>query len=1028
MKCPKCKFRNREGARFCKECGTKLELACPKCEAAYTPGSKFCDECGHQLEAKAKIEVREEFGQEGERKHVTVLFSDITGYTAMSEKLDPEEVKAITSQIFGEISKIVGKYDGFIEKYAGDAVMALFGVPRAHEDDSIRAIKVAREIHECVDAINPEIEIKIGQPLSMHSGINSGLVVTGEVDLERGTHGVAGDTINLASRLSNLAEAAEILVGMDTYRQARGSFTFKKLKPRKVKGKDNPLQAYRVVELRTEQNRERSLLIQGISSPLVGRNDEFATAKDCIEHLQNGQGGIVSIIGEAGLGKSRLMAEIYNHTLEANIGLTQQWFEGRCLSYGQTISYWPFQEILYLYAGITENDSETEARQKLESCVTELFTQETAEILPYLASLLTLEVKGEYAERVKYLDGEALGHQIFLSSRRFFERLAQAYPLVLVFEDLQWVDESSALLLEHILSLVERSPLLIFGVSRPDSTTPAAKLREIAAKDYASCYTEIRLGPLSLIDSAQMTRKLLDVDSLTPRVKKMIVDKAEGNPFFLEEIIRSLIDAGAVVRDPASRRWQATAEAETITIPDTIQGVITARVDRLDEDIKRILRSAAVIGRSFPYLVLRTIERENRKLDQQLAELQGIELIREKQREPELEYIFKHALVQEVIYESILLQKRRKLHAQVGQAIEALFADRLEEFYSLLAYHYAQAEVWEKAHDYLMKAGDQAGRVAADAEALAHYEQAITVYERAFGEHWEQLRWASLARKMGQAFFRRGQHQHATEYLHRALAYLGKPLPSTLWGIRQAMATNFQAYALAYQGNFTHALKHCQEIIQFGQEGAETEVWCWGVYPMGFIHRRKGQLQTAITNLEQAIELSEAVPDYLFRVMAGGELGQCYIDEGKWQSALDVLETSEGLCVEHNVKGNTVTPLRNGLAEAYLMAAGQASIGKSERNDWLNKAGRACKAALKQGKIFRPALPEVMLLKGRYEYLKGRKDSALKWWQSSLKLAEEMGQRYDLAMTHLEIYRWLNERKHLEQAEGIFAEIGTEKN
>jgi class 3 adenylate cyclase len=242
VKCPKCQFDNKEEAKFCKKCGTKLELTCQFCGHPYEGDSLFCEQCGQKLSVLA--EEKEVPEAEGERKYVTVLFSDLSGYTAMSEKLDPEEVKEITSRIFGEISKVIDKYEGFVEKFVGDAVMALFGVPKAHEDDPIRAIKVAREIHELVDALSPEVEKRVGQPVSMHTGINTGLVVTGEVDMEKGTHGVAGDPINLASRLSSLAGAGEILVGPGTYRRAEGHFTFEALKPTTLKGKAEPVQVH----------------------------------------------------------------------------------------------------------------------------------------------------------------------------------------------------------------------------------------------------------------------------------------------------------------------------------------------------------------------------------------------------------------------------------------------------------------------------------------------------------------------------------------------------------------------------------------------------------------------------------------------------------------------------------------------------------------------------------------------------------------------------------------------------------------
>ncbi|UCG66556.1 MAG: zinc-ribbon domain-containing protein, partial [Deltaproteobacteria bacterium] len=268
MKCPKCQFDNREGVKFCEGCGAKMELMCPNCGAQIPLDRHFCGECGQKLD-KAQEVPKALPEAEGERKHVTVLFSDLSGYTPMSEKLDPEELKEIMSRIFGEIAQVVTKYEGFIEKFIGDAVMALFGVPKAHEDDPIRTIKVAREIHQLVDALSPEVEKRIGQPISMHTGINTGLVVTGKVDMEKGTHGVAGDTINLASRLSSLAKENEILVGPDTYRQAEGHFTFESLEPTTVKGKAEPIQVHKVLSAKEKPVTIHRL--SGLRADLIGR-------------------------------------------------------------------------------------------------------------------------------------------------------------------------------------------------------------------------------------------------------------------------------------------------------------------------------------------------------------------------------------------------------------------------------------------------------------------------------------------------------------------------------------------------------------------------------------------------------------------------------------------------------------------------------------------------------------------------------------------------------------------------------------
>ena len=706
--------------------------------------------------------------ESGERKLVTVMFADISGFTALSEKMDPEAVRDLMNRCFDRLVPCIQRYDGTIDKFIGDEVMALFGAPVAHENDPERALRAALEMQAALAKFNTEHKTQLG----IHFGINTGLVLAGGIGSSgQQEYSVMGDAVNLAARLEDVSERGQVLAGPDTYRLTAPLFEFEALAPVSVKGKAEPVPIYRLVGAKAGAVSARGLERKGLSSPLVGRGKEFETIKHCLAALRGGQGGVMGVIGEAGLGKSRLMAEIHRSVQGV------QWLEGKTLSFGQTISYWPFQEIVRAYAGIDEDDAELEAWGKLESKVTALFPDTALDILPYLATLLAVEVQGEYVERVKYLDGDALGKRLFLAMRRFVERLARIQPLVLIFEDLHWLDTSSVELLEHLLPLSREIPLLLIGVSRPDPDSAGARLQAICAEKYADCYTEIRLAPLSQRESTQLVNNLLAIDDLPPRVRETMTQKAEGNPFFIEEIIRSLLDQGDIVRDPSSGRWRATAQIETVHIPDTVQGVIMARIDRLDEDVKQALRVAAVIGRNFLYRILREVNTADSALDEHLSQLQQVELIREKQITPELEYIFKHALAQEATYESVLIQKRRELHGRVAAAVETLFAERLDEFYSLLAYHYAEAENWAKAQEYLFKSGDQAGHMAADAEALAHYQQAMEAYARAFGDKWDSLQRAQVERKLGEVLMRRGENEQALQHLRQALIYLGRPLP-----------------------------------------------------------------------------------------------------------------------------------------------------------------------------------------------------------------------------------------------------------
>ena len=1113
----------------------------------------------------------------GERRIVTVLFCDVKGSTAMAEKLDPEDWAGIMKRAFAYLIEPVTRHEGTVVRLMGDAILALFGAPTTHEDDPQRAVRAGLEIVEGITVFREQLKRERGLDFNVRVGINTGLVYAGAIGSDQRVEYTAiGDTMNLAARMEQTAQPGSVQITEQTFKLVDPWFEFEALGEIQVKGKREPVPVYRVLHIKARPVRGRGLEGHGLSAPIVGREQELERIEVCIKRLYElMEGCIVGIIGEAGLGKSRLLEEAKSFTSSKSSNVL--WLEAQTLSFGQTISYWPFQQILRGWADITEGDDVDASWSKLESRTRELFGEETMDYLPYLASLLALEVRDDYAERVKYLDGDAMGQQIFLTSRRFFERLAHRQPTILVFEDLHWMDESSTLLLEHLLPLVESVPLVIFGVSRPERETPAARLREICGRDFVDRYTEIRLVPLSESDSGQLINNLLDIENMPARLRDAIVAKADGNPFFLEEVIRTLIDTGAVQREASSGRWHATAQMEAINIPNTIQGVIMARVDRLEEELKQVLRVASVIGRSFLYRVLKAITEAGQHLNDDLTELQATELIREKQHLPELEFMFKHALAQEATYESILLQKRRELHARVALAIEALFAERLEEFYGLLAYHYARAEVWDKAQEYLLKAADQAGQMAADAEALNLYEQAMAAYARAFGDQWDPAQRASLERKISEAIERRGDYQQAVEHFRQALGYLGYRLPMSRGEVRTALAreilvqaahrlwpnrfvkpaaplppppvedegriylrlafidgrTNperflmvtlrelnfseqygfplgivfgcqtfgialdfvgwswlagwyhhyalevaqeiqipralanaynglqihefyrgelvhsleygrqsFQAFkltrenatseiaasflvwALSELGDFDGAVAESQELIRWGRDAEVRVAWCWGETILGYALRRQGKLEEAIEHLQQAIKLAEAIPDHVYRIIAGAELGLCYLRQDNYERALSELETCLRIRAEHRVvEPSGHAAILVNLAEAHLWMAEQ---DVSQRDQSLNKAKSFCHAALRQAPKERPKLPKALRLQGTYEWLCGKPAAARKWWQKSLAEAERMSMKYDIGMIHLEMGRRLGEREHLEKAEKVFSEIGAE--
>ena len=644
----------------------------------------------------------------GERKHVTALFSDLSGYTAMTEKLDPEEVKDIMDSIFGKISKAVAKYEGFIEKFVGDA-MVLFGVPYSHEDDPIRAIKAAREIHDIVKALSPSVEKRIGRPLSMHTGINTGLVVTGELNLEKGTHGVLGDTINVASRLSGLAKADEIMVGAETYLHAEDYFEFKKKKAVKVKGKEEPLPIYRVVKPREAHSKTHRL--SGLRSELIGRKVEMEHLKEAITNLKQGKSSSFSIIGDVGTGKSRLVEEFKN-----SLGLkTIQWREGHCYGYSQNIPYFPLMDLLSRAWQIKEGDPPDQVKQKVENGAGAILG-ERKDLIPYIGSLYTLP----YPE-IEQVSPENWKAKLHEALHLLLANLCRRAPTVMCIEDLHWADPSSIELLRNIL-IDLKYPVIFLCIYRP-----SFNLFTSHQAGSIKSYHEIRLQDLTPSDAQSMVESLLKTKIIPRQLQMFVRNKAEGNPFYLEEVINSLIETDTLIQEKDS--WTLTRALTEKDIPSTIQGAISARLDRLERETKRILQEASVIGRAFLYEILQRISDLKEYIDKSLINLERLDLIKTRSIQPELEYIFKNALTQEVVYNGLLMKERRLIHEKIGQVMESLFQDHLTEFYETLAYHYSLSDNAKKACEYLQLAGEKAIKNYANTEAIRFYKDALQILD-----------------------------------------------------------------------------------------------------------------------------------------------------------------------------------------------------------------------------------------------------------------------------------------------------------
>jgi class 3 adenylate cyclase/tetratricopeptide (TPR) repeat protein len=843
MKCPKCQFENREGAKFCKECGINLEDACLKCGTVHQLGSKFCDECGYQLEIEEKNDTVEPTA-EGERKYVTVLFSDLSGYTSLSEKLDPEELKEIMNRIFKQIRQVILKFEGFIEKFAGDAVMAIFGVPQAHEDDPVRAIKAAREIHDLVEGMNPELERKTGRPLSMHSGINTGLVITGEINLEEGKHGVSGDALNLASRLSDQARAGEILVGQNTYHRAEGYFTFEDLEDTRVKGKSELIQVYKVLSPKDKPTTIHRL--SGLKADLVGRKVEMAQLSEAVENLRKGKGGIFSIYGDAGTGKSRLVEEF-----KATLDLEEiQWIEGHAYAYAQNIPYFPLIDFLNHVLHIEEGDPAEKVKENLESGIGQLVGKKE-DVIPYVGSLYSLK----YSE-TEEVSPEFWKSNLHKASQTIFSALAKKAPTVFFLEDLHWADPSFVELLRQTL-LQARQPAIVLCAYRP--TFSLFTSHQLSG--LSDIYHEIRLQELSLSDAQDMLESLLKTESIPSDLKRMVQGKAEGNPFYLEELINTLIESETLMRENGT--WKLARSITESDISSSLHGLIADRIDRLEKQTKRILQEASVIGRTFLYEILIEITELEDRIDLRLSSLEGLDLIRTRSFQPDLEYMFKHALTQEVVYNGLLKKERQEIHELIARVMESVFHDRLPEFYETLAFHYARSQSVVEAVDYLIKSGEKSLARYAVEEAHQYYSKAFDILSpKENKSEEEKIILIDILNSWGYAFYYSGDFK---EFIRLLNSYedVAKSLDDQA---RVGMYHAWFGIALFMAGKSKDSYENLCKALELGEKSGNQKVVGYACTWLPWTCAELGLFSEGIQYGERAQKIAESFPadQYLF--------------------------------------------------------------------------------------------------------------------------------------------------------------------
>ena len=717
---------------------------------------------------------------ESERRTATVLFADISGFTALSEKIDPEELTGIVNDCFSRMGRVIERQGGTIDKFMGDCIMVLFGVPQAIEDAPQKAVDCALEMRGALQEFSEERGLAV--PLDLHVGINSGEVIYGEIGSEqKKQYTVMGDTVNVASRLEDASDRGQILVGLPTYRATAADFEYREMRPVTVRGKGEPVPVYELLAARPKGRREEALTERMIHSDMIGRDQELERLMALVARLIQGEGAIVSVIGDAGIGKSRLVGELRSTGLMDKVTL----LEGRTQSLGQNLSFHLLADLIRHWAGIEDEDQEQEQVRKLTRLVQEGNPREFAEIFPFLCLMLGIEPPGAHRERVQGVEAEGLSRLILKALRGLLLGAAEQAPVLIRLEDLHWSDQSSIDLLLPLLRLAYRHRILFLLVFRPKYGETSERLLAFLRENFAEEATTIALRPLDEGQSKTLVSNLLKNRELPRRILGQIVEKSEGNPFFIEEVVRSLIDEGAV--DVRRSRFAITGKIDTVVIPDTINQVIMARIDRLEEETRNLLKIASVIGRTFFHRVLAEVAGSVGDLDARITHLKGAEILLERRTREEREYLFRQALAHEAVYGSILFQKRKELHLSVARAIEKLFVQRLAEFYGMLAYHYSQGEDLDKAEEYLLNAGQLALRSSASSEALNYYNRALSLYLSKSEREADPQKLSMLARNIALAYSNKGYYAEAVTHFDRALQYLGeRKSPSGLLGFLRA--------------------------------------------------------------------------------------------------------------------------------------------------------------------------------------------------------------------------------------------------
>ena len=972
MNCPSCKHDNRENVNFCTNCGLPLILVCSQCHSTALEGDVYCATCGLRLPSNNTLMISDnkintlvkpsqvvssklDDNHQSERKTVTVLFADISGFTAMSELLDPEEVTTVMNACLQIMGDTVIAYEGYIDKFIGDCIMAIFGAPITHENDPELALRAALEMNEKIIEFNNNLPVKLEKPLTLHTGINTGVVIAGDMGSDdRMDYTVMGDTVNLASRLESKAVNGQVFVSVYTYNQTKNLFEFVEHEPVSVKGKREPVKVYEVIRALEDSE------IKGGSTvdiPLIGRSAEIDMLSDTVLRLTQGEGQAIFLISDPGFGKSRVHTELRNKFREGDL----QFIEGRCHSYGINTPYHTFIDLFKHLCAIDSSDMLETMTQKFVEAMPLLLGEDIDMLsdmarnsLVLIGKLLDLDLSLRYEVPLSEMSPQEINVATIKSIAWTFASFAKRSPIIISIEDLHNADAASIEVISSLIHTARELPIMLLLMLRPNKNLSSAKLLPLARRLLGDRTIEVNFERLTRKDCEIFVKNILKVDKLPKELIDLIGTRSDGNPLFLQEIVRSLMDEGII--KTTDKGIKIVKKLSEVSIPNSITGLIIARFDKLSASERDLMSKASVIGPSFSRKLIENLV-SNVDIDSQIEVLLKAEMIFESQSFPEVEYSFHTTFIQEAIYETLLLKRRRALHLEVATTMQEIFKDRLQDHVESLAYHYLEANDMINAYKFLVRSALKAKSAFANETAKDFFNDAIktakelenlepelkTVYEELSEvlellgemseaiESWKyiielsdsELERANAMRNIGRIEEKRGSKEKAIDFYETALELLKSHTDT----IEYAHLLMNLSWVLNRLRRTDEALEKALEALSLFEKKSSKEHIALCCNNIAVFYENKDELDTALEYNLRSLDLFKELKN---RRQIGNvelSLGYLHSKRGEMDMALeDFIHSADAMERIGNLVGTSTALLAKGRSYSDMGRNEEAEI------------------------------------------------------------------------------------------------------